>query len=74
MFIKNLFVTLCFFTRLTEIAAHLLSVRFFLPQLFRLRYANMGGIDPDLFTRQLEGCRSFKESAWCGYWNAIAQD
>ena len=74
MFIKNLFVTFCFFTRLTEAAAHLLSVRFFLPQLFRLRYANMGGMDPDLFTRQLQGCRSFKEAAWCGYWNAIAQD
>jgi len=34
----------------------------------------MSGIDPDLFTQQLEGCKSFKESAWCGYWNAIAQD
>ena len=74
MFIKDLFTTLCLFTRLTEEAAHLLSVRFFLPQLFKLRYANMGGIDLDLFTQQLEGCRSFKESAWCGYWNAIAQE
>lgn len=74
MFIKDLFTTLCLLTRLTETAAHLLSVRFFLPQLFRLRYANMGGIDPDLFTRQLEGCRSFKESKWCGYWNAIAKE
>ena len=74
MFIKDLFTTLCLLTRLTETAAHLLSVRFFLPQLFRLRYANMGGIDPDLFTRQLEGCRSFKESEWCGYWNAIARE
>ncbi len=74
MFIKDLFTTLCLLTGMTETATHLLSVRFFLPQLFRLRYANMGGIDPDLFTRQMEGCRSFKETNWCGYWNAIARE
>lgn len=74
MFVKDLFITLCTLTRSTETASRLLSAQFFLPRLFRLRYANMGGIDPDLFSRQLKACRSFNESKWCGYWNAIARE
>jgi esterase FrsA len=70
--LKNLFTTLCLLTGQTERAANKLGVRFFLPELFRLRYANMGGLDPEVFTRQLDGLKSFEESAWCGYWNAIA--
>lgn len=71
---KDLFTTLCLVSGQTERAAQRLGVRFFLPQLFRLRYANMGGIDPDLFAGQLDGLRSFEETAWCGYWNAIAAE
>ncbi|NPV60854.1 MAG: alpha/beta hydrolase [Actinobacteria bacterium] len=70
---KELFTTLCLVSGQTERAANRLGVRFFLPQLFRLRYANMGGLDPGLFARQLDGLRSFEEAAWCGYWNAIAR-
>ncbi|WP_287153158.1 alpha/beta hydrolase [Candidatus Solincola tengchongensis] len=31
-----------------------------------------GGLDPDVFAAQLEGLRSFREQAWCAYWNDIA--
>ena len=72
MILKDLFTTLCLITGQTERAANRLGVRFFLPELFRLRYANMGGLDTEVFTRQLDGLKSFEESAWCGYWNAIA--
>ena len=70
MIIKDLFITRCMATGQTERAAGRLGVRFFLPELFRLRYANMGGLDPEVFARQLDGLKSFEESAWCGYWNA----
>ncbi len=66
MFVKDLFIRLCALTGLTETAARLLSVQPFLPRLFRLRYANMGEIDPDLFSQQLKACRSFNESKWRG--------
>jgi esterase FrsA len=72
MLLKDVFTTLCLVTGQTERAAGRLGVRFFLPELFRLRYANMGGLDPDVFARQLGGLKSFEESAWCGYWNDIA--
>jgi len=72
MILKDLFITLCLVTGQTERAAGRLGVRFFLPELFRLRYANMGGLDPEVFTRQLDGLKSFEESTWCRYWNAIA--
>ncbi len=70
---KDLFVTTCLLSHQTERAAHRLGVRFFLPSLFRLRYANMGGLDIDDFTRQLGELKSFEEHAWCGYWNEIGQ-
>lgn len=73
-FAKDLFTSFCFVTGQTERASGRLGVRFFLPQLFRLRYANMGGLDPELFARQLDGLKSFAESAWCGYWNAFASE
>jgi esterase FrsA len=72
MILKDIFTTLCLVTGQTERAAGRLGVRFFLPELFRLRYANMGGLDPEEFTRLLNDLKSFKESTWCGYWNAIA--
>lgn len=74
MIIKDLFTTLCLVSRQTERAANRLGVSFFLPQLFRLRYANMGGLDPSEFARQLRGLKSFRESAWCEYWNGIATE
>lgn len=72
MIVKDIFTTACLVTRQTERAANRLGVSFFLPRLFRLRYANMGGLDPDVFARQLGALKSFEESAWCGYWNGIA--
>jgi esterase FrsA len=74
MLLKDLFTTLCLLTGQAERAAGSFGVRFFLPELFRLRYANMGGLDVEAFTRQLDGLKSFRESAWCGYWNAIARE
>ena len=74
MIVKDLFTTACLLTGQTERASRRLGVRFFLPELFRLRYANMGGLDPAVFTRQLDALHSFEESAWCGHWNAIARE
>jgi esterase FrsA len=72
MIIKDLFTTACLLTGQTERATHRLGVSFFLPELFRLRYANMGQLDAALFGRQLDELRSFADSVWCGYWNRIA--
>jgi esterase FrsA len=71
---KELFTTLCLATGQTGRAAARLGVRFFLPELFRLRYANMGALDPEVFTGQLDALKSFEESAWCGYWDRFASE
>ncbi|MBC7246286.1 MAG: alpha/beta hydrolase [Actinobacteria bacterium] len=72
MTLKDLFTTFCLVSGQTERAANRLGVSYFLPQLFRLRYANMGKLDPGVFARELGDLKSFRESAWCGYWNGIA--
>lgn len=72
--LRRLFITTCMMTRTTELAAQRLGAGFFLPALFVLRYASMGGLDPRLFAKQLNGVRSFKDEAWCGYWNALARE
>jgi esterase FrsA len=74
MILKDLFTSICLLTGWTEKAANKLGVRFFLPELFKLRYANMGGLDPLLFTLQLDSLKSFEESEWCRYWNNFAQE
>ena len=71
--LRRCFITACMLTRTTELAAGRLGAGFFLPALFVLRYASMGGLDPRLFASQLHGVRSFKDSAWCGHWNALAE-
>lgn len=71
--VRRCFITACMLTRTTELGARRLGAGFFLPSLFVLRYASMGGLDPRLFASQLHGVRSFKDSAWCGHWNALAQ-
>lgn len=71
--LRRCFITACMLTRSTELAARCLGAGFFLPSLFVLRYASMGGIDPGLFASQLHGVKSFKDAAWCGHWNALAQ-
>ena len=65
-------VTLCAATRTTEFAARRVGVAPFLPALFTLRYANMGGIDPQVFARHLAGCRSFADDRWTRHWDAVA--
>jgi len=72
-FCKDLFTSTCMITGTTDIAAHITGVKYFLPQLSTLRFANMGGIDPQVFGMQLEDLKSFHESKWCPYWNALAQ-
>ncbi len=72
--LRRLFITTCMLTKTTELAAHRLGAGFFLPALFVLRYASMGGLDPRLFAKQLNGVRSFQDEAWCGYWNALAKE
>lgn len=71
--LRRLFITTCMLTRTTELAAHRLGAGFFLPALFVLRYASMGGLDRRHFAEQLHDVRSFKDEAWCGYWNTLAR-
>lgn len=70
---KKLFISACMATRTTNAAAKFTGVNYFLPQLFAMRFANMGGIHPDDFRRQLAGLKTFQDSKWCPYWNAFAQ-
>lgn len=71
--LRRLFITTCMLTRTTEWATHRLGAAYFLPALFVLRYASMGGLDARQFAAQLSGIKSFKDEAWCTYWNALAQ-
>jgi len=70
---KRLFVSMCAMTRTTEWGARRLGTARFLPALFVLRYANMGGLDPDRFASELAQIRSFRDDRWCAYWDAIAE-
>lgn len=70
---QDLLVTWCALTRTTERAVRRRGARTFLPALFVDRFANMGGMDKDLFTRQLDGCRTFEDEGWASYWRAIAR-
>ena len=70
---RRLFITACMLTRTTERAAQRLGAGYFLPALFVLRYAAMGGLDARQFRAELGGINSFKDEAWCGYWNALAE-
>ena len=70
---RRTFITACMLTRTTELAARQLGASFFLPALFVRRYAEMGGLDQAVFTRQLSEVRSFKDEAWCPYWNDLAE-
>lgn len=67
------FVTASVITKTTEFSTHFLGAKAFLPALFRLRYANLGGLDADLFGTQLGGARSFTDEKWCAYWDAIGK-
>lgn len=70
---KKLFISLCMATKTTNLAAKFTGVGYFLPQLFILRFANMGAIRPEVFKRQLQGLKTFKVSKWCSYWNSFAK-
>ncbi len=70
---RGLFTSLCLLTGQTEHAAHRLGARFFLPQLFTLRYCSLGGLDPATFARQIDELRSFDERRWCAHWNGLAE-
>jgi esterase FrsA len=69
---QKLFVTACAVTRSTNLAARWTGAAPFLPALFALRYANMGGLDQTEFAQQIRAARSFLDDRWCGYWNIIA--
>ncbi|GHP19089.1 hypothetical protein RN2511_038250 [Rhodococcus sp. NKCM2511] len=71
-FLRKLLVTACAVTRTTDLAARTTGATPFLPALFALRYANMGGLDRDEFADQLSRARSFRDERWCSYWDRIA--
>jgi esterase FrsA len=70
--LQKLFVTACAVSRSTDLAARWTGAAPFLPALFVLRYANMGGLDHTLFAGQIRGAQSFRDDRWCGYWNDVA--
>lgn len=72
MILKDLLISACALTRSTERLASRFGVKMFLPKLFKLRYSNMGGLDPDQFERQMMEVRSFREETWCSHWNRYA--
>jgi esterase FrsA len=69
---QKLFVSACALTRSTDLAARWTGAAPFLPALFVLRYANMGGLDHTEFARQIRAAQSFRDDRWCSYWNDIA--
>ncbi|MCF6389596.1 alpha/beta hydrolase [Mycobacterium sp. MBM] len=69
---QKLLVTACAATRSTDIATRWTGAGPFLPALFVLRYANMGGLDQTEFAQQVRATRSFRDDRWCGHWNGIA--
>ena len=69
---KQLFITACAYTRTTDLAARWLGATSFLPELFVLRYSNMGGLDPHTLAGQIRDARSFRDDRWSAYWDAIA--
>ncbi|MDG4664404.1 alpha/beta hydrolase [Mycobacterium sp. 236(2023)] len=72
-FLQKLAVTMCALTRSTDLAARWTGATPFLPALFVLRYANMGGLDRALFAEQIRAARSFRDDRWCSYWNRTAE-
>lgn len=70
--LQKILVTACAITGSTDVAARWTGAVPFLPALFVLRYANMGGLDQTTFAAQVRAVRSFRGDRWCGYWNAIA--
>ncbi|OBA85934.1 hypothetical protein A5662_03655 [Mycobacteriaceae bacterium 1482268.1] len=70
--LQKIFVTACAVTRTTNLAARWIGAAPFLPKLFVLRYANMGGLDHTDFAHQIRDARSFRDDRWCAHWNSIA--
>ncbi|MFI1919601.1 alpha/beta hydrolase family protein [Nocardia sp. NPDC020380] len=42
--------------------------------MFADRFTHLGGFHPEEFRRQLDGCRSFDDARWAGYWAGFAQE
>lgn len=69
---QRLFVTACALSGTTNLATRRFGAKPFLPKLFVLRYANMGGLDPAEFESQIDAARSFRDDRWSDHWNRIA--
>ncbi|MGX1804530.1 alpha/beta hydrolase family protein [Nocardia sp. NPDC055321] len=61
-------------THTTERAAHHRGVAPFLPRLFADRFTHLGGFPVEEFRRRLDGCRSFEDARWAGYWGGFADE
>jgi len=71
---RRLFVTGCAVTRTTETVVRLTGARFFLPAVLVQRFADFGGIDPDVMAGQFKHARSFADGRWVDYWSEIAAE
>ncbi len=72
-FLKSITYLLCNLTGATNLVAKFTGVKFFLPQLFLLRYANFAGVSPENVAEKLSKCNSFDEKYWCNYWGSFAE-
>ncbi|MEK6789699.1 MAG: alpha/beta hydrolase [Pseudomonadota bacterium] len=70
--LKDHFVSLCMITGTTGVATRVTGVGYFLPQLFKLRYAKLGGVAPEVISQAMAELTSFDDAEWCAYWNALA--
>lgn len=71
-FFKGLTYILCNLTGATNLVARFTGVKFFLPQLFLLRYSNFAGVPAKDVEEKLANCNSFEENYWCNYWGDFA--
>jgi len=71
---KRVAVSACAATHTTERAAQRFGVIPFLPRLHADRLTHLGGIPSGEFHRQLQGCRSFEDANWTGYWEGFAHE
>ncbi len=72
-FLKSIIYLLCNLTGSTNLVAKFTGVKFFLPQLFLLRYANFAGVSAEDIAEKLSHCNSFDENYWCHYWSDLAE-
>ncbi|MFD3458377.1 alpha/beta hydrolase family protein [Nocardia fluminea] len=72
--LRRVLVTACALTGTTNAVARFTGVRWLLPDVLVTRFAGLIGVDATSLGARLAAIRSFEDSRWTGYWNAIADE